>query len=321
MTMSTDTERLDEANACHDDDPARGAALLRAINAAQLASDRWPGYAFLLNHVLGEKGGHWDEALQRQRALLALAQPAPALVLWRQAATAARLADAEPAARKTEQTSAVAAELAAAFAQASGASLERSIELLQLNAVMYQVPSLASAQVAQPVLAALAPFALPSWQANGPLDASVAACLNNIASGILDRPGADLQHAELRSALAQSTELALRFWQRAGSWVQHERALYLCAMVSNALAEHAEARAYAQVALALLDQHDTAHAEDVDRAFIELERWHACTRSGLPAEAANARTKADALAARFNDAGLTTWFEQREKTLRALPLR
>lgn len=29
--MSTDTERLDEANACHDDDPQRGALLLRQI--------------------------------------------------------------------------------------------------------------------------------------------------------------------------------------------------------------------------------------------------------------------------------------------------
>ena len=317
MGTDTDTERLDEANACHDDDPPRGAELLRGIAAAQLPPDRWPGFSFLLNHVLGEKLGCWHEALQRQRALLAVAQPAPALVLRRQAATAARLASAGTTGPMLNEAREVAAELAAAFAQASGASLERSNELLQLNAVMYQLPALASKQAAGPALAALVPFASPAWQAASALDASAAACLNNVASGLLERPAADLQHPALREALVQSAELALRVWQRAGTWVQHERALYLRAMVSNALGEHREARAHAQAALALLNEHDAAHAEDVDRAFVELERWWACSRSRLAAEAADARTNADALAAEFKDAGLTAWFERREQALRA----
>jgi hypothetical protein len=306
--MATDIERLDEANACHDDEPARGAELLRTIDASQLPSDRWPSYAFLLNHVLGEKLRRWDDALQHQRTLLNVAQPIPAAVLWRQAATAARLANA----------TALASEMMQAFADASGANMERSAELLQLSAAMYLAPGLAAAQAGEQVLAALAPLALPAWQADTPLDATVAACANNIASGLLDRPAADLQHASARSALAQSAEQAHRFWLRAGTWVHQERALYLRAMVCNALGEPSAARSHAKEALALLDAHDRDHAEDVDRAFIELERWCACERLGLASEAAEARTQADALSAKFDDAGLTNWFEQRRQTLKAM---
>ena len=307
--MTTDTERLDEANACHDDDPARGAELLLAIDAAQLPPERWPTYAFLLNHVFGEKLGRWDDALVHLRHLLSLAQPAPALVLWRQAATAARLAGPK----------ALADELALAFAQASGAPPERCDELLQLCAAMYQAPGLEVAQAGELTLAALAPLAQPPWHAPNPLDASVAACANNLASGLLDRPATELRATNARAALAQSAEQAQRFWQRAGTWVQHERALYLRTMAYNALAEPREARAHAREALALLDTHDAEHAEDVDRAFIELERWHACEHLGLSAEAQDARHAAQALADKFDDAGLTTWFEQRAAALRALP--
>jgi hypothetical protein len=306
--MSIDTERLDQVDACHDDDPPRGAELLRAIDAAQLPPERWPGYAFLLNHVLGEKLNRWDEALQHQRALLRAAQPAPTAVLWRQAATAARLAG----------TGAEADDMARAFAQASSAALERSIELLQLSAAMYQAPSLAAPQAGAQVLTALAPLAHAAWLAPNPLDTSVAACANNIASGLLDRPAADLQHPAARAALAQAAEQAQRFWQRAGTWVQHERALYLCAMACNALGEARDARTHAQAALALLDTHDSEHAEDIDRGFIEVERRHACERLGLPSEAADAARNAQALAGRFDDVELTRWFARREQTLATL---
>ena len=307
--MTTNTERLDQANACHDDDALRGAELLRAIDAAQLPPERRPSYAFLLNHVLGEKLNLWDQALQHQRQLLAAAQPAPAAVLWRQAATAARLA----------RVGALADELTQAFAQASGAALKRSTELLQLSATMYQAPGLAAQHAGEQVLAALAPLAQPAWQAPNPLDSHVAACTNNIASALLDRPAADLQHGAARAALAQAAEQAQRFWQRAGTWVQQERALYQCAMACNVLGELHDARSHAQAALTLLDAHDGAHAEDVDRAFIELERRHACERLGLAGEAADAAHKTKALAARFDDVELTRWFARREQALAALP--
>jgi hypothetical protein len=309
MVTTTATERLDEADACHDDDPARAAELLRTVDLAGLPPGRWPGFAFLLNHVLGEKLTRWDEALQHHHRLLARAQPEPALVLWRQAATAARLAGAE----------AVAEELTRAFAKASGAAPERCDELLQLCAAMYRAPGLGAAAAGELTLAALAPLTRTEWQSENPLDTSVAACANNLASDLLDRPTADLQHASTRAALAQAATLAHAFWQRAGTWVHHERALYLRAMACNALGEWRNVRAHALAALAVLDADDVDHTEDVDRAFIELERSHACERLGLAAEAQAARHTAQTLAGRFDDAELTRWFEQRAATLHALP--
>lgn len=303
--MLTDVERLDQADNCHDSDPLRGAELLRGVDAARLPSDRWPGYAFLLNHVLGEKMSCWSEALQRQRALLRLAQPSPPAALWRQGATAASLArDAEMQRIMTES-----------LAEATAAGLGRTQELVLLNATMYQAPGSTATQAAEQVLAALAPLQRPEWQADNPLDASIAACANNIANGLLERPAADLRLGSLRSAMAQAAEQAHRFWLRAGTWVNHERALYLRSMVCNALDESLWALGHARAALAMLDSHDGDHAQNIDRAFIELEQWHACRVLGQPGDASGALARARALVAGFDDAAWRQSFEQRERQL------
>ena len=73
-------------------------------------------------------------------------------------------------------------------------------------------------------------------------------------------------------------------------------------------------------ALALLDEHDAERAEQVDRAFIELEHARACRDMALPEEASRAQDAADALAAQFDDTGLDDWFAKRRAELGA-PLR
>ena len=301
------TDLLDQANACHDDDVPRGAALLRAIDAAALPVARQPLYAFLLNHVLGEKLGAWAEALGLHQRLLAL--PAPAAVLWRQAGAAA-LALGDPT--QSERA-------AAAYAAANDTDAARAREVLQLSAATYQVPGRDAETAARVAHAAIEPFDTEAWSAASPLDGTVAAALNNLASGLQERPLPDLRAPALRDALRRSADLAHRFWLRAGTWVNAERALYLRAMVGNALGDARTARAHALEALALLDAHDTAHAESVDRAFIELERAHACHGLGLPEEATAAAASADRLAAAFGDAGLTRWYDSRRARLALLP--
>ncbi|MDH5541159.1 MAG: hypothetical protein OEY03_17305 [Rhizobacter sp.] len=303
--MLSDAKRLEQANTCHDEDPALAAKLLRAIDAAGLPAERWPAYAFLLNHVLGEKLLRWDDALQRLRTLLRLAQPGPPVALWRQAATAA-LITRDPELERVMTES---------LAEASGASLANAQALVHLSAAMFQAPASLALAAGEQVLAALAPLQRPDWQADNPLDAAVAACANNIANGLLERPATDLRHAPVRSALAQAAEQAHRFWLRAGDWVNHERALYLRAMVCNALDEAAWARGHAQAALALLDQHDIDQAQRIDRAFIELEQWHACVVLGRTSDASPALSRAKALAAGFDDDAWRQSFEQREREL------
>lgn len=303
--MSTDTERLDEANACHDADPARGAELLRQLDPGQLPAERRPNYAFLINHVLGEKLSAWDEALAKQEQLIALALPAPQPVLWRQLGAAAWVAGA------SETLTRAVAELAAA----SGASIDRAHELLALSAAMYLVPAQTSGDAAQTALRALAAVTDNAWPTQTLLDAQAAACVNNIANGLLERPEGDLQHGALRAALARSAEQAQRLWQHAGTWVQHERAFYTRAVACTALGEPHLALRHALAGLALLDAHDSAHSEDVDRAFFELERWNACVWLGMIDEGKAALSRAETLAAKFGDTGLTDWFEGRRQRL------
>jgi hypothetical protein len=307
--MQTDLARLDEANRCHDDDPPRGAALLRAIDPGQLPAERRPGYAFLLNHVLGEKLLCWNEALERQRALLALAQPEPPAILWRQSAAAAWLAG----------DTAMCNELSAALSTATGARRAHIDQLVPLCAAGFNAPGCAPEDAARLTSEALAPLLTPLWQADTPVDAAVAAAANNLASSLLERPAEARQHPAVRAAMAHAAEQAHRFWLRAGTWVNHERALYLRAMVCQALDEPQWARGHAQAALALLDTHDTEHHELVDRAFIELELWAACERLGMHAPAAQALARAEALERDFKEPEWQKFFADRVSRLRVLP--
>ena len=301
-------EALDAANACHDDDPPRGAELLRGIDPAGLAADQWPLFAFLINHVLAEKLGLMAEANERQHRLLAAAGDAPAPVLLRQAAVAALLAGDSVA------------ELAhaAEFAAATGVATAQAVELVQLAAAALRVPGAEAGSAGRLTLDALAPLAAPHWQQASALDSAAAAQCNNLASDLAERPPAALADAGLREALARAAAWSQTFWQRAGTWVHHERACYLRALVAGALGEAEAARAHALAGLALLDAHDSAQEQSVDRAFLEMEHGFACERLGHADEAAAAHARADALAADFGDAGLTAWYRQRVERNRLL---
>jgi len=191
--------------------------------------------------------------------------------------------------------------------------------VLKLAAAMFTVPASPAAEAAIRTLSAMGPMTDAAWQSASSLDSAVAACLNNLASGLQDRPLPDLRDPALRTAVVRCAELAQVFWQRAGTWVNLERALYLRSMVGNAFGDAQAARRYALEALAVLDANDAAHAEQVDRAFIELERAHACARLGLAGEATVAQNNSQGIAAAFVDASLKRGYESRCARLATLP--
>ncbi len=308
------SEMLSAANACHDDEPARGAEILRSLDAAALAADERPLLAFLLNHVLGEKLGAWAEADSRQTALLQLAGAegrTPPAVLLRQAAVAAHLGGADDGPARL-------ASLSAELAESAAVPPARALELVQLAAAAFHLPGLDAAAAGALAGAALAPLASAPWQQPGGLDSAAAAQCNNIAGDLAERPLAALQEPMLREALARAAATSQQLWQRAGTWVNWERACYLRALCAGALGDVATARAQATAGLALLDEHDAAHEQGVDRAFLEMELAWACDALGLAFEAAAAHARAEALAADFGDAGLTAWFRQRSERNRLL---
>jgi hypothetical protein len=306
--MCDQSRNLAEADDCHDADPARAAALLAGIDAAGLEAGERPLFAFLLNHVLGEKLGDWAQALRRQSALLAAAGEAAPPVLWRQSAVAATLAGELDDAHKA----------VAGLARAADVGEPQAQELLQLAAAGCQVPGRDAEAAAALAMHALLALDAPHWHKASALDTPAAAACNNLASQLSERSVEELRSAALREATLRAALCSQRLWQRAGDWVNQERACYGVAVATGAAGDAAAQLEAASDGLALLDRHDAAAEQTVDRAFLDLERAHALQRLGRHGEADAARANADALAAAFEDASLTNWYRSRVERHRQL---
>jgi hypothetical protein len=298
---------LAQADAIHDDAPRQALEMLRGIDPASLSASGLQRLSFLLDHVLGEKLDLWGEALAGQCAIVEQAGAAATPPIFRHAAIAAQIAGDVALARQWTQ----------ALAASSDAPLAKARALVTLGAVAFSVSRQGAEAAGRLTLQALQPLAALHATHGGGLDAAFGAVANNLASELLERRLADLAQPDLRTALHLSAEHALRFWQRAGTWVQRERAYYLCAMVANALGHGVEGASHARAGLALLADCDAPGSEDVDRAFLELELAAALRLAGQ-AGRAEALARALALAQRFGDASLERWFADRRARNEAL---
>lgn len=302
------TELLQAADACHDEDPTQAIGLLRQIDADALNPAQRPRFAFLLNHVLGEKQGLHAEVWLRQQAVLAACRDEVTLPVLRHAGAAARLAG----------DSAGADHVAVRLANVAQVDRAHAADLLALTAASFEVPRLDGEAAAQAAQAALALLAQPAWRAAGALDAAAAAMVNNIVSNLVERPLPELAIPSLRQAMTEGAELAQDLWHRAGQWVQHERAHYLRALVANALGDAVTAELQARAGLVLLANFDSAGNEKVDEAFLRSELAHALAQLGRAADAQVERTQAEATIEALGDAGISAWFNGRVARQQAL---
>ena len=305
-TLDGDT-LLAQADEIHDDDPPRALELLRALDIASLSTPRLQRMGFLLDHVFGEKFDLWAEALAGQRALVQHAGEHATPTLFRHAAIAAQIAGDTPLLRTWTQ----------ALAASADAPLAKARVLVTLGAVAFSISRQGAEAAGRLTLQALQPLAAMHATPGAGLDVAFGAVSNNLASELLERRLDDLAQPDLRTALQLSAEHAQRFWQRAGTWLNRERAHYLRAMAANALGHGGEGVEQARASLALLDAHDTAGAENVDRAFLELELAAGLRLAERPGRA-EALARALALAARFGEAWLDRWFSDRQTRNEAL---
>jgi pyrroline-5-carboxylate reductase len=271
--MST-TDTLAEIDRYHDAEPERAAAALRALDATALEETAQRSYAFLVNHVLGEKLGQWAEAALR---LAPLARAGAPLAVLRQCAVAARLAG------DAAQAGAAVALLAAQ------AGADRSAAQLVVEVAALGCTTLTSAHAAPLMRLAARAAALPA----GPLDAAFAAGFNNVTTALYYATREAPLLATLRGGLRRGAEAALLFWLRAGGWQEHERAHYLRAKIALRTGEPVAAVAHAERGLAIV----AANGDDaVEKAFLLPLLAAAVERCGDRSRAAALRVEVEALA-------------------------
>lgn len=278
--MQSDGTLLDEIDRIHDDAPERAAGLLREFDATGLEGSRLGQLAFLLNHVLGETLGDWNEAASRVGALAGRSDAPPGV--WRQLFAAQTL--------RGDALGAASARVG--LARATGASDNDANTAGELTVLAYVRSPL---DHAGDVLA-LARAA--NVDESTPLDAALAACFNNVTTRMLDASrGAFLGSAQSQ-ALQAGAESARRFWYRAGQWLQHERADYLCAKVAVRIGDAAEAVRAAERGLRLVE----ANGNDaIERAFLLLPLAAAHAALGQTGRAASLRGEAQRLAGQFDE--------------------
>lgn len=272
----------------HDEEPDRAAQGLRAMAAAGVAEQDMPQFAWLVNHVIGEKQGAWREALQLQQALPA----GGPLVLRLQRAAAALLAG--------EAVEAWA--LQARIAGEAQVPPDQARAAVQLRAMQYL------AERAEPCdfAAALRDCvqSVPSGAGTGKLGAALATSMNNTVSALVEREDLPVNDPDVSATLLEGAQAARRLWGDAGNWTNHERADYLIALCGNRVGEWAVALQAARNGIATIEANGS---EDVDRAFLLLEVARASHGLGDEATRASAKAEAMKLAESF-DASLHDWF-------------
>lgn len=296
MTIASD--ELDDIDRIHDDAPDQAAARLRALDLSRLPPEKATLAAFLFNHVLGEKLGDWQGAARRIDDLRGRLSEVPPGVMVH-AAVADELAG--------RAASPARAALVAASSEAVAAC---AIGLRRLGFVQERMDAATFAAMLRDL--ALGAESLPLGT---PFDAQLAAGLNNATSRLLGL-NPDVGDAVVCAALQAGATQALRFWQAAGTWVNHERALYLVALAANRVGAYAQARDAVTQALEVIAANGS---EDVDRAFLLLQLAGAQHRLGEDAAGRTARRDARSIAATWTDAGLNEWFASEEARLFGAP--
>ena len=280
---------LDQGLDYHDSESQRLAGELEAA-ADEASVDQLEPLLKLANHTIGEHLGDWGRARRLAERVMAgrAATPASSAAFARLAV--ARFLDGDP-------TGAMAAE-ASGLAAANGELIRRLIEArLWLGAALAGSKRRDEASAIYTAALALAEQAGDA----APLQ-DLAIASNAAASDLVEEP---IRTPEEDALMRLAADAAHRFWLACGTWVHEERALYLKALVANALGEPAEALAHADAALAVI----AANGEQpVDAAFLHLARSRALGALGDAEAGARDLALADEMASGWDDDGLKAWF-------------
>jgi hypothetical protein len=271
---------LDQAWNDHPTQAAEVAERLASPGLALVQDERQLGeLAALAQHVHGQHLGRWAEgvAFQQQLAALPLLAPgsATAQALQRHATVLqlagglATLSPALPPAERTRLQALTAAALALHDSPRAGTLLQAAVDG-----------------------AAALPDADPAVRA-------LAAGSNNLASALQDE--AQLSGAQ-QQLMVQAARVARASWERAGTWLEVERADYRLALCLARAGDTGPARAHAQACLARVQAQPEPGAPALEHFF----GWECLARveaaAGDAAAQARAQQQAEAWFARLAEA-------------------
>ncbi|MEQ5838003.1 hypothetical protein N0A02_00940 [Paraburkholderia acidicola] len=285
----------------HDDEPQAAAEALRKIAELDVPTDQLGRFTWLVDHVIGEKFDRWSEAhelivkvISRHASL-----PQPAL---RHAAVAAHLSGNLLAGMALER-----------HMTQDSVRADQATIAVRASAISFSITPARAVDAAVALLSIVE--GVEQWSDASGVDATIASSLNNAVSALLELDDETVGHADVRVAMIQGAAAARTLWHRAGTWVNHERADYLCALVFNRIADYANALEAAERGRQLIE---TNGSEDVDRAFLLLESARALIGLARKAEGVGRLRQAETIAQGWDDEALTKWFDEKAQPVRDL---
>jgi hypothetical protein len=279
----------------HDTQSERLAGELETAASALVAPELLVEFLRLSNHTIGEHLCDWPRARRLgERVLHGRAANAETAMAWASYSVACLLAG--------EPVQATAAELAclAAAGQPFAALIEARFMLVAALVGSGRVADVAAIYDGALALARTTGDQAPAC--------AIATASNNLASELVE---ASARSPAEEALMATAADAAHEFWLRCGDWVNEETALYLKALVANALGRPDEALAIASAGLDIIDANTP---RPIDAAFLRLTRAQALSASGDKGGARSELALADAAAAQSPSADLKAWFaEERAK--------
>ena len=231
---------MDQAWNDHADDPQGVTARWPALQALATDEPQIERLAGLMHHVHGAHLGEWQRgaaALQPLRALRAYRDDGPSGATLRRA---------------------LASLAACAGAPASGDALSTS-DRIRVGAMV--VENLAAREPARAMgllretLAAAQRSGLPD---NDPMHRAVAVASHNLACALEETTD---RSADERALMILAAQASREHWERAGTWLEVERAEYRLAMTWLQAGNPAQARRHAQACLDIVAANDGAALE------------------------------------------------------------
>ncbi|WP_323122130.1 hypothetical protein [Burkholderia alba] len=298
MTIADDLGRLIRT---HDDEPDAAADELRTLAEKALPADQLGRFSWLVAHVIGERCNRWPEACE----LIAKAtsgHASPAMPVLLNAAVCAHLAGDLLAGLAWERR----------MAQ-QGMRAEQAAVAVRAAALSFMLTRASAPAVAAGLRTVI--DSIERWDDASAADALAGASLNNVVSALIEQDDEIVGLAEVRGAMVEGAAVARKRWQRAGTWVNRERADYLCALVFNRVGDHAKALDAAERGRQLIE---SSGSEDVDRAFLLLESAQALYGLSRHAEGAEHLSQAENLAQAWDDVSLKQWFDGKARPVRHL---